>query len=67
MNCVQMGSAACAPLRPTGWLSSKPTQTLAVSCGVKPRNQASVKSLVVPVLPPAGRMSALAPCPVSTL
>src|SRR5207249_5865932 len=25
MNCVQIGSAACAPLNPTGWLSSKPT------------------------------------------
>jgi hypothetical protein len=23
MNCVQIGSAARAPLRPTGWLSSK--------------------------------------------
>ena len=51
MNCVQIGSAACAPLRPTGWLSSKPTQTTVSSSGVKPTNQASRRSLVVPVLP----------------
>ena len=24
MNSVQIGSAACVPVRPTGWLSSKP-------------------------------------------
>ena len=53
MNCVQIGSAAWAPLRPTGWLSSKPTQTTVSSSGVKPTNQASRRSLVVPVLPAA--------------
>ena len=53
MNSVQIGSAAWAPLRPTGWLSSKPTQTTVSSSGVKPTNQASRRSLVVPVLPAA--------------
>ena len=53
MNCVQIGSAACAPLRPSGWLSSKPTQTTVSSSGVKPTNHASRRSLVVPVLPAA--------------
>ena len=53
MNCVQIGSAACAPDSPTGWLSSKPTQTTVRSSGVKPTNQASRRSLVVPVLPAA--------------
>ena len=41
------------PLRPTGWLSSNPTQTTVSSSGVKPTNQASRRSLVVPVLPAA--------------
>ena len=36
MNRVQIGSAACAPLRPSGWLSSKPTHTTVSSSGVKP-------------------------------
>ena len=53
MKLVQMGSAACAPLRPSAWLSSKPTQTTVSSSGVKPTNQASRRSLVVPVLPAA--------------
>ena len=53
MNCVQMGSAACAPLSPIGWLSSKPTQTTVSSSGVKPANHASRRSFVVPVLPAA--------------
>ena len=67
MNCVQIGSAACAPLRPTGWLSSKPTQTTVSSSGVKPTNHASRRSLVVPVLPAASSVKpvarALAPVP----
>src|SRR6185295_7291359 len=45
--------AAGEPLRPTGWLSSKPTQTTVNSSGVKPTNHASRRSLVVPVLPAA--------------
>src|SRR3954471_704759 len=53
MKCVQIGSAARAPLRPTGWLSSKPTHTTVSSSGVKPANQASRRSLVVPVFPAA--------------
>ena len=60
MNCVQIGSAACAPLRPTGWLSSKPTQTTVSSSGVKPTNQASRRSLVVPVLPAASSVKPVA-------
>ena len=48
-----MGRAACAPREPTGWLSSNPTQTTVSSSGVNPANQASRKSLVVPVLPAA--------------
>ena len=68
MNSVQMGSAAWAPLRPSGWLSSKPTQTTVSSSGVKPTNQASRRSLVVPVLPAAScveprRARAAAPVP----
>src|SRR5262249_48265523 len=53
MNYVQIGSAARAPLSPTGRLSSKPTQTTVSSSGVKPANHASRRSLVVPVLPAA--------------
>src|SRR5713101_3814082 len=52
MNCSQMGSAAFEPvsfLPSETCLSSNPTQTPAVSEGVKPMNHASVKSLVVPV------------------
>ena len=36
MNSVQIGSAACEPERPSGWLSSNPTQTTVSSSGVKP-------------------------------
>ena len=50
-----MGSAACAPLSPSGWFSSSPTQTTVSSSGVKPTNHASRRSLVVPVLPAASR------------
>ena len=70
MNCVQMGSAACAPLRARrGWLSSKPTHTTVRSSGVKPTNQASRRSLVVPVLPAASSVkpAARAPAPVPSL
>ncbi len=53
---TQIGRAARAPdsLSPSGWLLSKPIQTPQVMEGEKPRNQASVYSLVVPVLPPSG-------------
>src|ERR1043166_662842 len=56
MNCIQTGSAATAPvsLLPSCFFSSKPIQTPQVSEGEKPMNQASVKSLVVPVLPASG-------------
>ena len=69
MNCVQIGSAACAPDSPTGWLSSKPTQTTVSSSGVKPTNQASRRSLVVPVLPAASSVKPMprAPAPVPSL
>ena len=69
MNCVQIGSAACAPDNPTGWLSSKPTHTTVRSSGVKPTNQASRKSLVVPVLPAASSVKPAdrAPAPVPSL
>ena len=36
MNRVQMGSAASEPLRPSGWLSSKPTQTAVSRFGREP-------------------------------
>src|SRR5207244_11804136 len=61
MNCVQIGSAACAPLSPTGWLSSKPTQTTVSNSGVKPTNHASRRSLVVPDLPAASSVKSAAP------
>ena len=66
MNDVQIGSAACAPLRPSGWLSSRPTHTTVSSSGVKPTNHASRRSLVVPVLPAASAVNpfARAPAPV---
>ena len=70
MNSSQIGKAARAPvsLRPNDFCwSSNPTQTPAVSCGVNPMYQASVKSFVVPVLPADGRASALAPTPVPKL
>ena len=69
MNVVQIGSAACDPLRPIGWLSSKPTQTTVSSSGVKPMNHASRRSLVVPVLPAASSVkpAARAPAPVPSL
>src|ERR1051325_9801654 len=69
MYWVQIGNAACAPERPTGWLSSKPTQTTVSSSGVKPTNQASRRSLVVPDLPAASSANpaARAPAPVPSL
>ena len=67
MKSVQIGVAACEPLSPRGWLSSKPTQTTASTSGVKPTNQASRRSLVVPDLPAASSVNpaprALAPVP----
>ena len=70
MKSIQMGSAATAPvsLLPRVFFSSKPTHTPHVIDGEKPTNQASVKSLVVPVLPPRGWLSfaAAAPVPCST-
>src|SRR5215469_15109793 len=56
MKSIQMGSAATAPvsLLPRVFFSSKPIHTPHVIDGEKPTNQASVKSLVVPVLPPSG-------------
>ena len=41
MKSTQIGSAAFVPERPTGVLSSKPTQTTARRSGVKPQNHAS--------------------------
>src|SRR5579871_5191288 len=66
MKSIQMGSAACAPvsLLPSVFFSSKPTHTPQVSEGEKPTNHASVKSLVVPVLPPSGCFSLAAEIPV---
>jgi len=45
---------------PTG----DPCQTVAESCGVKPRNHASVLLSVVPVLPATARPESCAPVPV---
>src|SRR5204862_1613924 len=56
MNSRQIGPATAEPV----WLLprlagvSKPTQTVVTRSGVKPENQASVKSCVVPVLPAIG-------------
>ena len=41
MKSTQIGRAARVPERPTGVLSSKPTQTTHRRSGVKPANQAS--------------------------
>ena len=53
MNVVQIGRAASAPVRPSGLLSSIPTQTTVRRVGVKPANHASRRSLEVPVFPAA--------------
>src|SRR5664279_2587843 len=70
MKSIQIGNAATAPvsLLPSVFFSSKPTHTPQVIDGEKPTNQASVKSFVVPVLPPSGWLSlaAAAPVPCST-
>ena len=47
--------AAPVSLSPSEAGLSKPTQTVVTRSGVKPENQASVKSCVVPVLPAIGR------------
>src|SRR5687768_18087693 len=65
MNDVQIGSAACDPLKPSGWLSSRPTHTTVSSSGVKPTNHASRRSLVVPVLPAASREKPAARAPAA--
>ena len=63
MKCVQMGAAPRPPVMPTPFLSrrgrslSKPTQTEVQRVGVNPVNQASLKLLVVPVLPAAGKVN----------
>src|SRR5262249_46038497 len=66
MKSIQMGRAALAPvsLSPRDCRPSKPTQTPHVTEGEKPMNHASVKSLVVPVLPPSGCWSAATAAPV---
>ena len=55
---VQAGAASTPPwalaLIFFGW--SKPIQTPVTRSGVKPMNQTSNPSLVVPVLPPAGKL-----------
>src|SRR6516162_4336732 len=53
MKSCQIGPATAAPvsLSPSVAGLSKPTQTVVTRSGVKPENQASVKSCVVPVLP----------------
>src|SRR5271157_3415769 len=63
---IQIGKAATAPvsLLPSVFFSSKPTHTPQVSDGENPTNQASVKSFVVPVLPPSGWLSLAAAAPV---
>ena len=69
MNSVQMGAAAWPPVScaPSERSESKPTQTPARRSGVKPMNQASWVSLVVPVLPATGRPSSAALRPVPCL
>ena len=59
MNSIQMGKAASPPdsLGPKVFFSSKPSHTPQVMEGEKPTNQASVKSLVVPVFPATGCLS----------
>src|SRR5439155_333471 len=65
-----IGAAACPPVSclPSERSESKPTHTPARRSGVKPMNQASCVSLVVPVLPATGRPSsaALRPVPCCT-
>src|SRR6185503_2841472 len=56
MNFAQMGTATsdAKPLGRIVFAWSNPTHTPATSVGVYPMNHASLKSLVVPVLPAAG-------------
>src|SRR5580704_1139760 len=53
MKLIQIGSAVCAPssASPSGRSWSNPTHTVATRFDVKPLNQVSLASLVVPVLP----------------
>jgi len=61
MKSAQIGAAPRAPVTPRPWVSrmltarSNPAHTDTLSVGVKPVNQTSLKSSVVPVLPAAGR------------
>ena len=66
ISVIQMGRAARAPVSfsPRDSRLSYPTHTPQVTEGEKPRNHASVKSLVVPVLPPSGWFSSLTAAPV---
>ncbi len=64
---IQIGSATFAPSMPGPRLTvfmSLPTHTPTVYRGVIPMNQASVKSLVVPVLPARLSLSDAAAAPV---
>ena len=66
MKSIQIGSATLAPciFSPSDCRLSNPTQTPQVTEGENPRNHASVKSLVVPVLPPIGCFNCAAEAPV---
>ena len=61
MKSCQIGPATAAPvsLLPSDAGLSKPTQTTVTRSGVKPANQASLKSCDVPVLPAIGRPRSL--------
>src|SRR5215831_16137916 len=66
MKSIQTGKAACAPVSfsPRVFFSSNPIHTPQVRLGEKPINQASVKSLVVPVFPARGYFNFEAAKPV---
>lgn len=68
MNEIQIGKAARDPVSPLpngSAGSSLPTHTLVTTSWVKPTNQASAESLVVPVFPATGlpKLLALAAVP----
>src|ERR1700722_1241613 len=70
MKLIQIGSAVCAPssASPSGRSWSNPTHTVATRLEVKPLNQVSLASLVVPVLPAMSpRLSERARLPVPRL
>ena len=66
MKSTKIGAAALDPVSfsPRVRGLSKPTKTPTARSGENPTNQASKLSLVVPVLPASGRLSALARQPV---